>query len=123
MPDQEVITEADRAERRRRVEDAVHSNEMEGLHVNVDTLAEETGILRNLIGARTRKSLEDTEGSLSFTRLVQLMDHPARPTGDLGELRAVHRHLFQDLYYWAGSCAPSISARTSRAPRSSCPRG
>jgi cell filamentation protein len=62
----------------------------------------ETGILRNLIGARTKKSLEDAEGSLSFARLVQLRDRPAKPTGDLAQLRAIHRHLFQDLYDWAG---------------------
>jgi cell filamentation protein len=61
-----------------------------------------TGVLRNLIGARTRESLEDAEGSLSFARLVQLMDRPLKPTGDLAELCAVHRHLFQDLYDWAG---------------------
>ena len=40
MPDQEAITGAERAERQRRVEDAVHSNEMEGLQVNGDTLAD-----------------------------------------------------------------------------------
>jgi cell filamentation protein len=62
----------------------------------------ETGILRNLIGARTKESLDDAEGSLSFTRLVQLMDRPPMPTGDLTELRAIHHHLFQDLYDWAG---------------------
>jgi hypothetical protein len=39
VPDQEATAEPDRAERQRRVEDAVHSNEMEGLHVNADTLA------------------------------------------------------------------------------------
>lgn len=82
----------------------------------------ETGILRNLAGARTKESLEDAEGSLSFARLVQLMDRPPKPTGDLAELRAIHRHLFQDLYDWAGS-APSISARTSRAPSISCRPG
>jgi Antitoxin VbhA len=38
--DQEAITESARAERQRRVEDAIHSNEMEGLHVNADTLAD-----------------------------------------------------------------------------------
>lgn len=59
----------------------------------------ETGILRNLAGARTKASLEDAEGSLSFARLVQLMDRPPKPTGDLAELRAI---LFQDLYDWAG---------------------
>jgi Antitoxin VbhA len=37
--DQEAITESERAERQRRVEDAIHSNEMEGHHVNADTLA------------------------------------------------------------------------------------
>jgi hypothetical protein len=42
-----------------------------------------TGILRNLIGARTKDALDGAEGSLSFARLVQLMDHPPRPTGDL----------------------------------------
>ena len=40
MPDEKIITEAERAERERRVEDAIHSNEMEGLHVNADTLAD-----------------------------------------------------------------------------------
>jgi hypothetical protein len=38
--DQQAITESERAERQRRVEDAIHSNEMEGLHVNADTLAD-----------------------------------------------------------------------------------
>jgi hypothetical protein len=36
----EAIAESERAERQRRVEDAIHSNEMEGLHVNADTLAD-----------------------------------------------------------------------------------
>ena len=40
MPDREVAAEPDRAERQRRVEDAIHSNEMEGLHANADTLAD-----------------------------------------------------------------------------------
>jgi cell filamentation protein len=83
----------------------------------------ETGVLRNLIGARTKKSLEDAEGSLSFARLVQLMDRPPKPTGDLTELRAIHRHLFQDLYDWPGRSEPSTSARTSRVPSSSCRQG
>lgn len=62
----------------------------------------ETGLLRNKVGARTRATLDEAEGDLSFARLVQLMDRPVRPTGDLDELRAIHRHLFQDIYDWAG---------------------
>lgn len=30
------------------------------------------------------------------------MDHPPKATGDLDELRAIHRTLFQDVYDWAG---------------------
>lgn len=61
-----------------------------------------TGVLRNLVGAKTKVALEEIEGDLSFARLVQLVDHPVAPTGDLDELRAIHRHLFQDVYAWAG---------------------
>lgn len=62
----------------------------------------ETGLLRNLIGARTRDALEEAEGDLAFTRLMQLMERPPQATGDLGELQAIHRFLFQDVYEWAG---------------------
>ncbi len=61
-----------------------------------------TGLLRNLVGALTKEALSDAEGDLAFTRLVQLMDRPPAATGDLAELQAVHRHLFQDVYAWAG---------------------
>lgn len=62
----------------------------------------ETGVLRNLVGARTKDALEDAEADLSFARLMQLMEHPPKATGDLAELRAIHRYLFQDVYEWAG---------------------
>lgn len=62
----------------------------------------ETGILRNLVGARTRAELAAAEGDLTAARLVQLLDQPVKPTGDLAELQAIHRHLFQDVFDWAG---------------------
>lgn len=62
----------------------------------------ETGILRNLVGARTRAELAAAEGDLTAARLVQLLDRPVKPTGDLAELQAIHRHLFQDVFDWAG---------------------
>ena len=43
----------------------------------------ETGLLRNKVGAQTKVALDEAEGDLSFARLVQLMDHPVKPTGDL----------------------------------------
>lgn len=62
----------------------------------------ETGLLRNRVGARTKADLDNAEADLSFARLVQLTDRPSRATGDLDELRVIHRHLFQDVYDWAG---------------------
>lgn len=63
----------------------------------------ETGILRSRIGARTQAALDQAEGGLSVHRLVELAArYPVRPTSDLAELRGIHRHLFQDLYDWAG---------------------
>lgn len=62
-----------------------------------------TGILRNRIGARTQAALDRAEGGLSVFRLVELGErYPIRASGDLEELRGIHRHLFQDLYEWAG---------------------
>lgn len=60
------------------------------------------GLLLNLIGARTKSELDAAEGALVVARALQLRDHPVRPTGDLDEFRALHRHLFQDVYEWAG---------------------
>lgn len=62
-----------------------------------------TGILRNRIGATTQAALDRAEGDLSLLRLVELADrYRLRPTGDLAEVCGIHRHLFGDLYEWAG---------------------
>ena len=61
-----------------------------------------TGLLRNQVGASTRADLDAAEGALTFARAVELVDAPAPATGDLAEFRAIHRHLFQDVYPWAG---------------------
>lgn len=61
-----------------------------------------TGILRNNVNAQTQVALDKAEGDLVYARLIQLLEAPPRPTGDLNELSAIHGHLFQDLYDWAG---------------------
>lgn len=61
-----------------------------------------TGVLRNKVGALTRADLASAEGALAFARAVELADTPVPATGDLNEFRAIHRHLFQDVYDWAG---------------------
>ncbi len=62
----------------------------------------DTGLLRNLVGARTQAALDTAEGDLTYLRAAELQVRPVRPTGDLDEFRAIHRQLFQDVYPWAG---------------------
>jgi len=62
-----------------------------------------TDVLRNLLGIRISADLASAEADLSFARALQLLDSPAPATNDLDELRAIHRHLFQDLFDWAGA--------------------
>jgi cell filamentation protein len=62
----------------------------------------DTGLLRNLVGARTQGALDQAEGDLTYIRAAELQERPVRATGDLDEFRAIHRQLFQDVYPWAG---------------------
>lgn len=65
-----------------------------------------TSVLKNLIGLNTGESLAAAEADLVNARIIQLMDHGNSdlPTSrDFKELSAIHFHLFQDLYSWAGS--------------------
>ncbi|NWN88411.1 MAG: Fic family protein [Micrococcaceae bacterium] len=60
-------------------------------------------VLRNLVGANTYEELSKAEADLFHARVVQLNDHSlVAPTRDAQELRGLHRHLFQDVYDWAG---------------------
>lgn len=61
-----------------------------------------TGLLRNLVGARTKTELENAEADLVHARMLSLDNQGIPPTRDLSEFRAIHRHLFQDVYSWAG---------------------
>lgn len=56
-------------------------------------------VLKNRLGLRDSKALDRAE-----RRLVYLRQAEDIPTGDfdLAHLRAIHRHLFQDVFDWAG---------------------
>jgi len=58
-----------------------------------------TDVLRNTLGIRDQQQLTKVEARLVRVRLEQ-----GAPKGncDLPHLQAIHRHLFQDVYSWAG---------------------
>ena len=56
-------------------------------------------VLRNRLDIRDAVALDEAERELVALRLLEPV-----PTGDfdLAHLKAIHRHLFQDVYAWAG---------------------
>lgn len=61
----------------------------------------ETGALRNLGGIADEAGLCFFESAAVAKRLIELRRAPM-PVNDSGALLAIHRHLFQDVYAWAG---------------------
>lgn len=67
-------------------------------------VAPDSGVLRNKIGASTAKELRGAENDLLEFRAAELRSRPSlvARTYDLSHLKALHFHLFQDVYEWAG---------------------
>lgn len=87
------------------------SNKVPGPHSD-PYLNPHIGILTNLIGARTAVELAAAEADLVAVRTLQLWRHPPAPSRDLVELKAIHRHLFQDMYPWSGQLRTVVLRKT-----------
>lgn len=59
-------------------------------------------ILRNKVHARTAAELAASETELVLVRSMQLTENPIEGRYDLPHVQAIHRHLFQDVYPFAG---------------------
>lgn len=74
-----------------------------------------TGVLKNLAGIEDPALLEDYEGDMSIARQFELAESSLAPSFDFEHLKAIHHHLFQDVYDWAGQPRTvDISKGTSR---------
>lgn len=62
----------------------------------------ETGVLRNRLGITDESELEKAEASFVAWRSYELSQKPIAGRFDLAHLQAIHRHLFGDVYDWAG---------------------
>lgn len=67
-----------------------------------DPYALPNGVLVNLLGLTTTADLNDAEAELVPLRTLQLWEQPLPGPFDLSSLQAIHHHLFQDIYPWAG---------------------
>lgn len=61
-----------------------------------------TGVLFNKLGITDARVLKRLEADASYIRSQTLPEANIPHTRDLTELQAIHRHLFQDVYAWAG---------------------
>ncbi len=61
-----------------------------------------TGILKIASAFTDEAALEQTEAAYVATRSFQLAQRPWQGNFDLAHLQAIHRHLFGDVYEWAG---------------------
>lgn len=60
------------------------------------------GVLRNKLGIRDAEDLKRVEATYTALRIAELDLHPLPGRFDLDHLQAIHRHIFQDVYMWAG---------------------
>ncbi len=61
-----------------------------------------TGVLRNKLGITDSAALLKATTDSAVLRLAELHASPIRGGFDSGHLQAIHHHLYQDLYDWAG---------------------
>ena len=61
-----------------------------------------TSTLRNLRDIRDADALRTFETRASFARIRELQERPLVEEFDRAHLHAIHRHIFQDVYEWAG---------------------
>lgn len=72
-----------------------------------------TGVLVNLLGLSDADQLQAAEADLVFARGDLLELHPLPGDYDVAHLQAFHRHLFGDVYPWAGDFRTVNIARSA----------
>ena len=62
----------------------------------------ESGVLKNRLGITDQAVLEAAEADFAAERSRELWKTPIQGRFDLAHLQSIHRHLFGDVYEWAG---------------------
>ena len=65
-------------------------------------LYEGTDVLKNLLGIKDRKLLEEAEADYVTYRLKEVALKPLQGHYDYTHLLQMHKYIFQDIYKWAG---------------------
>ena len=76
-------------------------NEYKYLDPDYEYIDRNTGVLRNCAGISNQQDLDFFESAAVTKRAKELADNP-QPIKNSRSLFGIHRHLFQDVYEWAG---------------------
>lgn len=61
-----------------------------------------SSVLRNIPGIRSEPALRTFEYEATKLRIEEMRESPIPGSFDLAHLKAIHAHVFQDVYEWAG---------------------
>lgn len=73
---------------------------MNATHLN--PYRDDNGVLYNKLGITDATELREVEYQLTRIRALELQIEPVPGKFDLEHIEAIHKHLFQDVYEWAG---------------------
>jgi cell filamentation protein len=74
-----------------------------------------TGVLINKVGITDAQALDAFEADATAIRMFELFQDPVPGSFDVDHVKQIHRHLFQDVFDWAGEFRlVDISRGTSR---------
>lgn len=73
----------------------------------------DTGVLKNKLGIENEDELKEAEAASVGWRSFQLSEKPIQGRFDLDHLKAIHKHLFGDVYEWAGELRTLTSPRAT----------
>ena len=71
-----------------------------------------TNILKNKLNIKDDKILFEKERQLVSLRTAEILENPVKGNFDFEHLKNIHRHLFQDIFEWAGKIRMVDIAKT-----------
>ena len=77
-------------------------------------IAEDQRVLRNLLGATGPSTLAEQERAITMRRVFELERNPIAGAFDFDHHRAIHRHIFKEVYEWAGEPRTVDMGKTHR---------
>jgi len=81
-------------------------------------LYEDVPVLKNLLGIKDAQELETAEANITYLRFYTLDGAVQGLAFDFSRLLAIHKHIFGDLYEWAGTVRTIPMVKASDGPYS-----